>query len=88
MEGLGSEVPNSWVPVSDLPRDEVLHQGPGVLGEAGNEDADLEVGVGALPHSKVVSRGEDVNPVGEGSLQTKQIKKIYSVDFVGWFSCC
>ena len=64
----GREIPDGRVPVANLPGHQVVQQGPRVLGIAGDEHADLEVGIGPLPHREIVGRRQDVNTVREGAL--------------------
>jgi hypothetical protein len=57
--------------VTDLPVDQMVHEGPGVLGEAGYEHADLQVGVRALPHSEIVRFCENVDSVWKCALKIR-----------------
>ena len=70
MERLSSELPHGDVPVPNLLIHEVFYQGPAVLLEAGDEHTDVQVGVCPRPDREVVSHGEDIDTVGEGSLST------------------
>jgi hypothetical protein len=49
----------------------VVHEGPGVLGEAGYEHADLKVGVRALPDSEIVRFCENVDSVRKRALEIR-----------------
>jgi hypothetical protein len=66
------ELPDSRVPVTDLPVEQVVHEGTGVLGEPGYEHADLQVGVRALPDSEIVRFCENVNAVRKRALQKRE----------------
>ncbi len=49
----------------------MVHEGPGVLGEAGYEHADLQVGVRALPDSEIVCFCENVDSVRKRALEIR-----------------
>jgi hypothetical protein len=65
------ELPDCRVPVTDLPVDQMVHEGPGVLGEAGYKHADLQVGVRALPDSEIVRFCENVDSVRKRALEIR-----------------
>ena len=71
MKCFSCELPDCRVPVTDLPVDQVVHEGPGVLGEPGYEHADLQVGVRALPDSEIVRFCENVNSVRKRALEIR-----------------
>jgi hypothetical protein len=49
----------------------MVHEGPRVLGEAGYEHADLQVGVRALPDSEIVRLCENVDSVRKRALEIR-----------------
>ncbi len=72
MKCFSGELPDCRVPVTDLPIYQVVHEGPGVLGEAGYEDAYLQVGVRALTDSEIVRFCENVDSVRKRALEIRE----------------
>ncbi len=72
MKCFSGELPDCRVPMTDLPVDQMVHEGPCVLGEPGYEHADLQVGVRALPDSEIVRFCEDVDSVRKRALQKRE----------------
>ena len=48
----------------------MVNEGPGILRELGDKHTQVEVGVATTTNSKVISSGEDVNPMRESPLTT------------------
>ncbi len=71
MKCFSGELPDCRVPVTDLPFYQMVHEGPGVLGEPGYEHADLQVGVRALPDSEIVRFCENVDSVRKRALEIR-----------------
>ena len=55
--------------MSNFSREQMLNQWLAVLLVRGNVDRQGEESVGTGPHGKVVGYSEDVNTMGEGSLE-------------------
>ncbi len=72
MKCFSCELPDCRVPVTDLPVDQVVHEGPGVLGKAGYEHTDLQVGVRPLPDSEIVRFCKNVDSVRKRALHKRE----------------